>query len=701
VKSVVAILLICILCSPAAADITVTVRFGHGLEPVAGAITPLVVTLAASPSEPKPVAVTIRSIPGTNLGAGEVCHTADVLSPGGTKEITLFYRPYARTRPEVDLEFDRPVFVRQPDERTPEPVRKIKVRAPLASGRRGSSSLNRYTVLTVGPGANILPAPPDGLRFLPMEEKNLPDVWHAYDGIDAVLLRNPAEEQAIDPGKIDALLRYVELGGRLVITTRRPDRLKEIGLWDFLPADLGAPVMPDITTVELATPFAPTRREHRDNAPPLTKGALYGLTPREGARVIATLPDLGLPLIAERNHGYGSIVVVAFDTARFRPFSGNRAICFYAVLFGGWRAADAAADPVTCEARIFPAGDSFLGGGVDEQPVTDILKLLRAGALRPPPMGLLFLFMVLYILAVGPLDYFVLKKRRLLKWSALTFLGLAAVFSVTAWFVSFHLFAGSEKVNRVTFVDVIPGPDDGPDRVIVHDLAGHYAPTGARLELEPEGLTTHVSDFTEPDSYQGGGGLQRSPVELTVTSPARVRGELLVPFRSLRTTRTVISREITFPLDVEIGPEDVTVRNGLPYDLRDVCVIHNRKILRLGDIPAGGEKTRPDRPRPLAYRVLEEMDQYTRDTPTATDLLAIGPRLQALTWARAGSDPGDSSEWYEHFHGLAKFGLDRSPAIQRGVSLVTAWTKERDPLGLEGGDVDGFTLTIIRKVFRP
>ena len=38
----------------------------------------------------------------------------------------------------------------------------------------------------------------------------------------------------------------------------------------------------------------------------------------------------------------------------------------------------------------------------------------------------------------------------------------------------------------MTLVDVVPDPESGvTDRVLVHDLAGHYAPTGGRLTVEP------------------------------------------------------------------------------------------------------------------------------------------------------------------------------------------------------------------------
>ncbi|MEN8150855.1 MAG: hypothetical protein ABFS86_13615, partial [Planctomycetota bacterium] len=344
-------------------------------------------------------------------------------------------------------------------------------------------------------------------------------------------------------------------------------------------------------------------------------------------------------------------------------------------------------------------------GEVDDRPVTEMLRLLRAGAIRPPPMGLLFLFMVLYILAVGPLDYFILKKHNLLKWSACTFLGLAVVFSVSAWYVSFHLFAGASKMNRVTFVDVLPQPGDAPDRVIVQDFAGHYAPTGAKLDLVPEGETTHVSDFADPGSYVGGGGLQRSPVELAFASPARATGRLLIPFRSLRTTRTLVNRSATVPLDITVEEDGgrITVRNGLDFVLRDVSLIRGVRPVDIGDLDPGEEAIVSPSAGYLRHESIENLIAWTRDEPSRSDLLATGRRLLSLSWAGAArpherqTDP----EWSEHFRHLAKMGIDRSPAILEGATIIVAWTDARDPFGLGGGDSEGFSMTFLRKVVQP
>ncbi|MEN8151942.1 MAG: hypothetical protein ABFS86_19160, partial [Planctomycetota bacterium] len=402
-KIVAALLL---LTSAAWAGVDVRVRYGHGQEAVAGAITPLVVELRSREAEP--LGVRIESLPGTTLGAGEVCRAADLLSPGSTKQITLLYRPYARTRPEVVLRFDRAVRVRAEGAPEGKPVRQVTLRPPKRPAERGGQAYSRFTLLTVGPGANALPVAPDGLRILPMDEKDLPEVWHAYDGIDAVLLRRPAEARPIPAEKIGALLRWVEAGGRLVISTNRPERLEEIGLGDVLPADQEAEGFAELALAEVAVPFAPLDASRWGKTPARIRVRVHPLVVREGASVLAALPD-ARPLIVQRRYGYGSVAMAAFDTAQFRNLTEGRALIVHGALFGGWRTEVSRRDVRDTEAALFPSVGFIMGGEVDDRPVTEMLRLLRAGAIRPPPMGLLFLFMVLYILAVGPLDYFLLK----------------------------------------------------------------------------------------------------------------------------------------------------------------------------------------------------------------------------------------------------------------------------------------------------
>src|SRR5207245_2911466 len=69
--------------------------------------------------------------------------------------------------------------------------------------------------------------------------------------------------------------------------------------------------------------------------------------------------------------------------------------------------------------------------------------------------GWVALFILLYILVVGPLDYFFLKKvvKRLeLTW--ITFPTVVITISVAAYFTAYWLKGNDQKVNKVDVVDI-------------------------------------------------------------------------------------------------------------------------------------------------------------------------------------------------------------------------------------------------------
>src|SRR5213078_1731380 len=70
--------------------------------------------------------------------------------------------------------------------------------------------------------------------------------------------------------------------------------------------------------------------------------------------------------------------------------------------------------------------------------------------------GWVALFILLYILVVGPLDYFILKKvvKRLeLTW--VTFPTVVLVVSAAAYFTAYYLKGSELRINKVDVVDVV------------------------------------------------------------------------------------------------------------------------------------------------------------------------------------------------------------------------------------------------------
>ena len=88
-------------------------------------------------------------------------------------------------------------------------------------------------------------------------------ILNAYEGLDVVLLRNPAEDVPLEPAVQEALLDWVEAGGRLVVTaTRRPDLIADTPRGRALPASHSSCRPPHRIRV---SPMSSTR--HRTSTP--------------------------------------------------------------------------------------------------------------------------------------------------------------------------------------------------------------------------------------------------------------------------------------------------------------------------------------------------------------------------------------------------------------------------------------------------
>ena len=86
---------------------------------------------------------------------------------------------------------------------------------------------------------------------------------------------------------------------------------------------------------------------------------------------------------------------------------------------------------------------------------TELLRLLDDFDVTVIPFGYVALFIILYIIVVGPLDFFLLKyvfKR--LEWTWITFPVVVLSVSVIAYFAADYALKGRDlKINKVDIVD--------------------------------------------------------------------------------------------------------------------------------------------------------------------------------------------------------------------------------------------------------
>jgi hypothetical protein len=159
-----------------------------------------------------------------------------------------------------------------------------------------------------------------------------------------------------------------------------------------------------------------------------------------------------LPLVVRGPYGFGRVTLVALDVDQ-KPFSEwpDRALFWL-------RAIDLRRPPVDQS-----GGGALIGGGgsrFTQSGVTDLSSQLRVALEQFPgvkliPFGWVAFFIFLYILMIGPGDYFFLKKvlkRMELTW--ITFPTIVITVSLVAYYAAYLLKGNDLLVNKVDVVDI-------------------------------------------------------------------------------------------------------------------------------------------------------------------------------------------------------------------------------------------------------
>jgi hypothetical protein len=119
-----------------------------------------------------------------------------------------------------------------------------------------------------------------------------------------------------------------------------------------------------------------------------------------------------------------------------------------------------------------PSIDGVFGAMIDSRQV------------RKLPVGWLLLLLLAYLVVIGPLDYYWLKKinRQMLTW--ITFPAYVALFSVLIYFIGYKLRAGETEWNELHLVDVLAVADTAEMRGRTYSSI--YSPINATYRLANE-----------------------------------------------------------------------------------------------------------------------------------------------------------------------------------------------------------------------
>ena len=279
---------------------------------------------------------------------------------------------------------------------------------------------------------------------------SLPGRWYGYDAAWAIVLDTNDREamSALDALRGRSLVDWVARGGHLVVAVGAN--------WQIVRDSVLAPILPGlpsgqerVTSLDALDAFAASNKQITPpGSKPVMVTKLEEVKERGGSVLIGV--NSNLPLVLRGAYGFGRVTLITVDVDQ-KPFSDwpDRSLFWVKALDLKRQAVDQSA-----------GGAGMVGGRFNPYGITDLSSQLRAALEQFPgvkliPFGWVAFFIFLYILLIGPGDYFFLKKvlkRMELTW--ITFPTIVLTVSLLAYYAAYVLKGNDLLVNKVDLVDI-------------------------------------------------------------------------------------------------------------------------------------------------------------------------------------------------------------------------------------------------------
>ncbi|MHB1309239.1 MAG: hypothetical protein ACYC23_19345 [Limisphaerales bacterium] len=386
--------------------------------------------------------------------------------------------------------------------------------------------------------------------------------------------------------------------------------------------------------------------------------AVFGGSPGDGQ---VLLGDAEQPLIVTAERGRGRITLLTFSPER-EPFKSwkHRAWFWSRLLeipeskfatpnvFGGWSL------------------DGVIGAMID---TLQVQKL---------PVTWLLLLLVVYLVVIGPLDQYVLKKlnRQMLTW--ITFPAYVVLFSLLIYWIGYKLRAGETEWNELQIVDVLPRAEKAELRG--RTFATLYSSVNARYALASDQPYAALrGEFAGPS----GGGQDRSRVDTEVKAKG-FSAEVSVPVWSSLLYSSDWQEPAAMPFEVTVDTERgrlvVRVQNRLSHRLESLHFAHEGRLYPLGEVNAGQARVftlQPGTGQALADVVRAQGARFTevasrRGQAFGSDQssrLQLNPLnlIAASFIGQLGMYAGQSRNF------VYPQDFELSPLLRRGDAVLLAW----------------------------
>ncbi len=401
-----------------------------------------------------------------------------------------------------------------------------------------------------------------------IEPAALPDAAPALNDVDALIFTN-VDSARLSSEQLAAVRAWTEAGGTLVVTGGLSGPQTIAAFADLLPVAVsGSLTVDDLPELQVAggAPF-------RDPGPYLLSDSAL----RNGELLLL---DGEIPILARQDVGNGRVFFLALDpnVAPLLDWRGREVI---------WGAI----------AASVPETPAWAKGPQSSYSAANAVSRIPDVAL--PSVLLFACFLGVYVLAVGPINYLVLKRRGRSELAWFTIPAMILAFSFLAYITSF-LFAGRQvTVAETSFVYGQAGAETGR----VRSLLGLYSPQRASYDMTlPAG--TLVRPFDRDNGEMSGAG----NIEAVTRSNLVTLNDIRVDVSGIETfvaDSHVPLPDVSGQVELDLAPSgvvaNVSVQNNSDLTLQDAGVLMGSYFIQLGEIAPAGIVTKSE---PVAGMVI-------------------------------------------------------------------------------------------------
>lgn len=330
------------------------------------------------------------------------------------------------------------------------------------------------------------------------ELNKLPQYWFGYDSVDVIVLPTGGTwsgslTQALvnDPLRRQALEQWVAHGGHLIISVGSNANIvahrQSFPLEPLLPAKIVPNSGLKAERLSGLRDFinknvSPEERLSKNTEIKTLIAETVRLVPRDSGYAIISEPLLKTPVVVRAPYGLGTVSLIALDVDQEPFVSWENRTDFWAALLDLQLH-----DPNAQMQNRFRRSGYYASDSTMSFPEKLSVEMETFGDVTVVSFFWVAVFIIVYVIIIGPLDYFFLKKvvKRLeLTW--ITFPTMVILISLAAYFGAYYLKGDELRINKLELIDI----DQGHGLVVGTTWLSIFSPRLQTydVEVKPTGL---------------------------------------------------------------------------------------------------------------------------------------------------------------------------------------------------------------------